>query len=263
MRIRSIKPEFWKSEDIHAIGDWGVRLLFVGLWSYVDDNGVGRDVEKLITAELFPLEDDPRETLATVSRGLQKLSELGRITRYCHEGRAYLYITNWEKHQRIDKPAKPRYPLPTCENVELRDSLPESSRDTPETVAPGAVDQGSGIRDQVLAPAAEPRIPRASSKGTRIPDPFIVDEAMRDWAIDRGYTGEWCMQQTERFINYWTAKPGKDGVKSDWRATWRNWILKAADDLPRNRTNQDPDLFGRAMQRAAEREAQQRLEIVQ
>ena len=108
-------------------------------------------------------------------------------------------------------------------------------------------------------------MPRSNGKGTRIPEPFVVDEAMKDWAVDRGYTAEWCMQQTERFINYWTAKPGKDGTKSDWRATWRNWILKAADDPPPNsgrggrRPNgPDGDLFDRAMERA-----QQRLEIVQ
>jgi hypothetical protein len=72
MRIRSIKPEFWTSEDIAAL-DWDARLIFIGLWSYVDDNGVGRDVEKLILADLFPLEDDPRDTLARLSRGPERL----------------------------------------------------------------------------------------------------------------------------------------------------------------------------------------------
>lgn len=27
-----------------------------------------------------------------------------------------------------------------------------------------------------------------------------------------------------RFRDYWIAKPGKDGVKLDWPATWRNWV---------------------------------------
>lgn len=27
-----------------------------------------------------------------------------------------------------------------------------------------------------------------------------------------------------RFKDYWTAKPGKDGTKLDWQATWRNWV---------------------------------------
>ena len=75
------------------------------------------------------------------------------------------------------------------------------------------------------------RIPRAG-KGTRIPDPFIVDEAMKDWAVERHMQPQWVLRQTERFINYWTALAGAKGVKSDWRATWRNWLLKAQDDTP-------------------------------
>ena len=54
MRIRSIRPEFWTSEDITSLS-WEQRLIYIGLWSYVDDNGVGRDNPKLIAADLFPL----------------------------------------------------------------------------------------------------------------------------------------------------------------------------------------------------------------
>lgn len=43
MRIRNIKPEFWRSQDITAL-DKSARLTFIGLWNYVDDNGVGLDV---------------------------------------------------------------------------------------------------------------------------------------------------------------------------------------------------------------------------
>lgn len=145
MRIRSIKPEFWSSEDIAAL-DWDTRLLFIGLWSYVDDNGVGRDNEKLITADLFPLEDDPRETLARVSRGLQELSRRSLLTRYTVEGRDFIHITTWSRHQRIDKPNKDRYPLPTRDDAVIRDTLATPSRDTRDTLAPGAGEQG--IREQ-------------------------------------------------------------------------------------------------------------------
>lgn len=156
MRIRSIKPEFWSSEDIAEIQDWGDRLLFVGLWSYVDDNGVGRDNPKLIVADLFPLEDDPRETLARVSRGLQTLSELSRIVRYtAADGKDYLQIANWQ-HQRIDKPNKPRYPTVTSENAIIRESLASMSRDSRETPAPGTGEQGNrGTGDTPQPPAAE------------------------------------------------------------------------------------------------------------
>ena len=70
MRIRSIKPEFWQSEDISALSIED-RLLFIGLWSYVDDNGVGRGDMADVIADLFAADmfANPRETVARVSRG--------------------------------------------------------------------------------------------------------------------------------------------------------------------------------------------------
>lgn len=33
--------------------------------------------------------------------------------------------------------------------------------------------------------------------------------------------------ETHSFIDYWTSKTGKDAMKKDWDATWRNWIRSA------------------------------------
>ena len=86
MRIRSIKPEFWRSSDIAklAVED---RLLFIALWSYVDDNGVGIDKLSAITADLFAddLESNPSETFARVSRGFRKKSRLEQGNRGTEE----------------------------------------------------------------------------------------------------------------------------------------------------------------------------------
>jgi len=45
------------------------------------------------------------------------------------------------------------------------------------------------------------------------------------------------------FRDYWIAKAGKDGVKLDWLATWRNWIRN-------ERTKQQPkgEKYGRPTQ---------------
>lgn len=138
MRIRSIKPEFWRSQDVSRL-DIETRLLFIGLWSYVDDNGVGVDRDAIIAADLFAddMARDPRETLARIQRGLATLSEAGMITRYTVENRDYLHVSNWEKHQRIDRPNKPRLPLPTSENAEIA----THSRHTRETPATGTEEQ--------------------------------------------------------------------------------------------------------------------------
>jgi PAS domain-containing protein len=152
VRIRSIKPEFWRSDDIASL-EWEARLLFVGLWSYVDDNGVGIDRLASIAADLFSgdLERDPPETFARVSRGLQTLSEAGRITRYTVENKAYLEITNWSKHQRIDKPNKPRFPRSDDDAAQIRDTL---ARVTAKE-ASGTEEQGNrGTEEQGIKASA-------------------------------------------------------------------------------------------------------------
>lgn len=155
MRIRSIKPEFWRSTDISglAIED---RLLFIGIWSYVDDNGVGFDKLSAITADLFAddLEEDPQGTFARVSRGLQHLSTSGRILRYTVENTKYLSVVNWSKHQRIDRPGKARHPQYSGDPEAIRESVAS----LPVNDSPGAVDQGTGeqgIREQFSSSDAE------------------------------------------------------------------------------------------------------------
>lgn len=45
------------------------------------------------------------------------------------------------------------------------------------------------------------------------------------------------VNETARFVDYWRAQPGQRGVKTDWPATWRNWMRKAQDDVrPANGT---------------------------
>lgn len=72
------------------------------------------------------------------------------------------------------------------------------------------------------------------TRGTRIPDDFAVTPEMRDWAKE--HVPELAGQrETEKFINYWRAKAGAGASKLDWVATWRNWMLNAADRLPQGR----------------------------
>jgi hypothetical protein len=133
-RIRSIKPEFWKSETIAAL-PIRTRLTFIGLWSYVDDNGVGIDSFKLISAELYGLEDDPREARDNTRECLARLADARLITRYTLDGKRYIRITNWDEHQRIDRPNKPRYPLPTDPTVTLLDPDQAADMDNGATVS--------------------------------------------------------------------------------------------------------------------------------
>jgi hypothetical protein len=118
MRIRTVKPEFWRSDDIDAliVED---RLLFIGLWSYVDDSGVGVDKEAAIAADLFAgdLSRDFMETSVRVQGGLKRLHAAGLIERYEVDGRRFIHIVSFGKHQRINRPTPSRYPPPTSGNA--------------------------------------------------------------------------------------------------------------------------------------------------
>lgn len=146
MRIRSIKPEFWRSATIASL-PWNARLVFIGLWSYVDDNGVGLDNYKLIAADLFGMDEDTREGRDNTRDSLASVADAGLIIRYTVAGKRYLRVTNWDEHQRIDRPGKNRYPLPDVEGAIILDpshaaemdcgtrSMEPDSRDPRESVA--------------------------------------------------------------------------------------------------------------------------------
>jgi hypothetical protein len=153
MRIRSTKPEFWRSERITSV-DWEARLVLKGLESYVDDNGVGRDDLALIVGDIFQrdLVREPSRTLARVSEALTALHEAGLLWRYDHEGTALLYISFWDQVQRVDKPQAGRNPRPDGTH-NYKDSVIRECIGTPRegsrTFAPGTGEQGnSGTGDQ-------------------------------------------------------------------------------------------------------------------
>ena len=156
-RIRSIKPEFFTSETIAAL-PLSARLTFIGLWTYVDDNGVGVYNELLVTAAIWPLERDNLETLSRTREDVASLSRAGLVTLYSDSRKTYLYVTSWDEHQKVDHPRKPRYPRPcevpyinavTSEDEDVDQTLSIDSRETRESLDP---EQGSGIRDQGTPP---------------------------------------------------------------------------------------------------------------
>jgi hypothetical protein len=56
-RIRTIKPEFVESESVGKLSR-EARLLFILLWTFVDDAGRARASSRLLTSRLYPYDDD-------------------------------------------------------------------------------------------------------------------------------------------------------------------------------------------------------------
>ena len=262
MRIRTIKPEFWRSEDIAALSIED-RLLFIGLWSYVEDNGVGRDEPQLIQCDLYPLDTFTEASLRTHG-GLMRLSQQGLITRYeGPDGRRYLQINSWDKHQKINRPSKPRFPQYNAENC----ALTEGSLSPHCTLTEGSLpEQGTGNREQgtgkhtlfgpphetepaetasaetqTVSADAAPATARAtsvevkkpsprarSSRGTRLTDGWQPDQALADWTRANAPAAA-NAAELDRFRDYWQSLSGQRAVRADWAATWRNWARRCQE----------------------------------
>lgn len=169
MRIRSTKPEFWRSERVSCV-DWEARLVLKGLESYVDDNGVGKDDIALIVGDIFQrdLIREPSRTLARVSEAISALHKAGLLHRYEVEGERLLYVAFWESVQRIDKPARGRFPRPdgTSEYGESKIGASLASpREPSRALAPGTGEQGN--RGTVSSP------PKATAS--------LFDDAYKEW----------------------------------------------------------------------------------
>ena len=87
-----------------------------------------------------------------------------------------------------------------------------------------------GERDRSPPKSAPPASKSQRSKPKRaLPVPFVQTPEMLAWAVEKAPAVN-LDRETERFIDYWT---GQGSTKADWPATWRNWMLRAQDDLER------------------------------
>lgn len=71
---------------------------------------------------------------------------------------------------------------------------------------------------------------RPRKRGSRLPDDWQPGAEDIRYATEHGLD---FARVAEVFRNYWHAAAGKGAVKLDWSATWRNWVLRDAKDVPR------------------------------
>lgn len=212
-KIRGIKPEFWTDDAIVELSI-PARLLFIGLWNYACDNGHLEDKPKQIKMRLMPADE------VNVSELLDELDAHGRIVR--RDG--WLVIPKFSTHQKPHKTWWATCDRPGCERPDdapppwrnrsatVEQPLPTVAQ--PNTDVSGS--DGDGDVERVVAPRT-----RSAKAGTRITLDFEASPKVRKWAAEHAPEVD-IDKATEEFIDFWIAKPGKDGVKLDWQATFRN-----------------------------------------
>ena len=141
MRIRSIKPEFFKHDGIAELPPL-VRLLFVGLWTIADCAGRLEDRPARIKVEVLPYDS------IDINKALESLRIAGFIYRYERDGIKLIEIPAFKRHQRItgkEAESQSRFPgYDLDDDKEAFEKQPGNIRETPETTGDGRETEGKG-----------------------------------------------------------------------------------------------------------------------
>lgn len=100
------------------------------------------------------------------------------------------------------------------QNDEQNTAPSSSSSEYPPSPPPDSGPGNGGKRSRRRLPA------------TQAPDSFEVTDELAAWAVSQGLPEDRIENETLKMLNHFKAK---GEPRSDWIATWRNWILKAVE----------------------------------
>jgi len=251
MRIRTLKPDFWKHQ-IMAQQRAEVRLLAIGLLNLADDEGFFMAHPALIRGELMPFLDKP----GPIQQMLNELETIGYLSlSRLEDGRDIGHIINFRKHQVINKPARSKIKVlfPEHSNTTTA-TLPEDSRSPTVVIQEHShmewnrEREGKGKEGSGSAAAAASTLPPPESltgsesekKEGGAGVPVTVEEAL---AYAESYSkgnAEMLIIEDASVRNWFDDRcscgwqPVRSGMQvpiPDWRADLRKW---AREDKRRN-----------------------------
>lgn len=124
-RIRTIKPEFFRHEELFELErETGlpIRVAFAGLWTAADREGRFEWRPRQLKLDCLPYDD------VDFSRVLHALTTRGFVQKYTVEGVEYGCIPSWSRHQNINnRESQSTIPAPD-ETLEESDSSTREPR---------------------------------------------------------------------------------------------------------------------------------------
>lgn len=160
-RIRSIKPEFNVSESVARMSE-SAQLFMVKMLPEVDDQGRIEWLPRKILGALYPHNEEIGHE--ELENRVSELEREGIFQRYEAGGRVYGHFINWEKHQVVKNPSKPRYPEPPGSESEPKmevvtnvsvDSTEDVVSVSPLEIGNGKWEVGSGKAEVLTTAAAD------------------------------------------------------------------------------------------------------------
>lgn len=113
-RNRMIKPEFWSDEKTGMQMSSDEKCLYIGMWNFADDEGLINGNPIYLKSSIFPYDNNIMSD--KIEEYLNNLVKIEILFRYKKNHQPYIWIVNFRKHQRIDRPQKPQNPCPSIQN---------------------------------------------------------------------------------------------------------------------------------------------------
>lgn len=218
-RIRTIKPEFFTSEDIVELSPMA-RLLYIATWCEADREGRLTWKPRTMKLRYFPADDCDIDALA------RELVASGLVIPY---GDGLAYIPAFGKHQHVN-PRESASDLPDPGENSTRHDASARVSDTSLRVnhAQGGR-EGKGREGE-----REDASRVASPIGSRLPADWSLPDDWRAWAEAERPDVD-VAREAASFADYWHGLAGAKARKADWLGTWRNWIRRSnGKPQPRN-----------------------------
>lgn len=228
MRIRTIRPEFYQSESVGSM-TWKARLVFINLWSFVEDNGVNLDNPRLFRGQCMPYDDS---VLDDIDDAFTELEQCGSIIRYERDGKRLLFVPGFEKWQNIQRPGTCHYLPPEGWDKRGCKIIPEDSGQLQEHSCESPEDSGqlhdcSRSRSSSKSRKKEEENKFSSSKEITA-DCYhdSIEYAVTDRTIATEYVN---LDVTDAWNAFLSRHYGENRTIADWTRLWKGWCQRRAN----------------------------------
>ena len=189
----------------------GAKLAYARLCQHAGRDGLAYPSIATLGTEIGVKERRARELVAELERA--KL-----IERRLAPGKTNRFVFLWQEW--IGTPRQD----PAGEETKGRDS----NQEAPPLGPPPRDGTLFGMPDQEIDHGS-----KQTGRGSRLEADWQPPAEAWDFGRSLGLDEREVADELDRFRDYWIAKPGKDGRKLDWCATFRNWLRRTADDRGR------------------------------
>ncbi len=247
-RARNIKPSFFQNEELAELNPLD-RLFFIGLWTIADYKGCIEFRPKRLKIQILPYDDCDTEVLAN------NLERSGFLRMYSVEGKRYLKVVNFERHQnphKNERDAGSEIPDFDGKDAQAIDSIEfEKNREQDGTnleqdgtaradsllLIPDSLLLNAGIQNQKTAQQAAPPVRKKKSDLTyqQFKDKCLAEGVKEmpaehpvfDYADKTGIETDWLRIAYYEFTSKDPSKKYKDWrlafmncVKGNWMRLW-------------------------------------------